>query len=166
LLYLADIPPVIQSIYSLNLIINSQVYDRTGCVGGYYYYEALQMNVITSGPYTFSSNSMIHTYGYLYRDHFNPFNVTENLLFENYDGCGYGLFKLAAYLYSNTTYILIVTTLAPNVAGSVEIVASGPTIVAFNLIGEHLHIFLNSVTKSIQNGKRLFLVDKPINPIN
>ena len=158
MLYLADIPPVIRSIYSLNLTINSQVYDHTGCVGRYYYYEALQMNVITSGPYTFSSNSSfyMYPYGYLYRDHFNPFNISENLLFEDTGGCNDYQFKLFAYLHSNTKYILIATTFVPNVTGSVEIFASGPAIVTFNLIREYLHIFLNSDTKSIQNGKRLF----------
>ena len=156
MLYLADISPVIQSIYSLNLTINSQVYERGKCVGESYYYEALQMNVGTSGSYTFSSSSGIDTYGYLYRDRFNPFNISENLLFQGDQGCTNNQFKLFADLHSNTTYILIATTYVPNVTGSVEIFASGPAIVTFNLIGEHLHIFLNSVTKSIQNGKRLF----------
>jgi len=155
LLYLADIPPVIQSIYLLSLTIYSQVYDRTGCDGGYYY-EALQMNVITSGSYTFSSSSYMSLYGYIYRDYFNPFNISENLLFENDDGCNSYQFKLFAYLHSNTTYILIGTTNIPIIKYLFQITALGPAIVTFNLSSERLHIFLNSDTKSIQNGKRLF----------
>ena len=139
MLYLADIPPVIESTYSSALSVNnSQVYGRGMCASQNYYYEAIQINIIKSGSYTFSSNSNIYTYSYLYRDHFNPFNVTENLLFENRDGCFYRNFKLLAYLHSNTTYTLIATTFAPNVTGSLKIFASGPDIVALNRTSKFL----------------------------
>mgnify|MGYP006973174704 FL=1 len=139
MLYLADIPLVIRSAYSSALSVNnSQVYGRDKCIWENYYYEAIQINIIKSGSYTFSSNSSMIPYGYLYRDYFNQFNISENLLFENCGGCHHRDFKLLAYLHSNTTYILIVTTFESNVAGSVEIFASGPTIVTFNRTSKFL----------------------------
>ena len=139
MVYLADIPPVIESTYSSALSVNnSQVYGRGECISQNYYYEAIQINIIKSDSYTLSSNASIDTYGYLYRDYFNPFNISENLLFENDDECYNRDFKLLAYLHSNTTYILIATTFVPNVTGSFKIFASGPDTVIFNRMSKFL----------------------------
>ena len=139
LVYLADIPSVTKSIYSLTLSANnSQIYGRGDCIWQNYYYEVIQINIIKSGSYTFSSNSYMYPYGYLYRDYFNLFNTSENLLFENYGGCFYTDFKLLAYLHSNTTYILIATTLEPNLEGPLDIFALGPDIVTFNRTSKFL----------------------------
>ena len=139
MLYLADIPLVIRSAYSSALSVNnSQVYGRDKCIWENYYYEAIQINIIKSGSYAFSSRSSMYLYGYLYRDYFNPFNISENLLFENDGGCNSYQFKLFAYLHSNTTYILIATTLEPNLEGPLDIFALGPDIVTFNRTSKFL----------------------------
>ncbi len=137
-LYLANIPPVILSTYSSSLTNNTQSYRHDRYLGSKFYYEALQINVITSDSYTFSSNSGIDLYGYFYKDYFNPFNISENLLLENVGACGLGAFKLFTSLQPNTTYILVVTTYLSNETGEFEIFSSGRNNIIFNRTSKSL----------------------------
>ncbi len=119
--------------------MNSQRYGRTECSSSWNdYYEAIQVNVITSGSYTFSSDSSVDIYGYLYTDHFNPFNLSENLLSEDKFGCGNTQFKLVYYLQSNATYVLVVTTYEPSVTSEFSIIALGMNNITFNRISKYL----------------------------
>jgi len=128
--------------------MNSQKYERKGCSSSLiYYYEAIQVNVITSGSYSFSSNSSVDTYGYFYKDHFNPFNPSENLLSQDDDGCDNNQFKLVAYLQSNATYVLVVTTYFSNRTGKFSIIALGINNITFNRISEYLY-FVNNQHRS------------------
>jgi hypothetical protein len=119
--------------------MNSQKYERKGCSSSlHYYYEAIQVNVITSGSYSFSSNSNVDAYGCFYKDHFNPFNPSENLLSQDDEGCDNNQFKLVAYLQSNATYVLVVTTYFSNRTGKFSIIALGMNNITFNRISEYL----------------------------
>ena len=94
------------------------------------------MNAVEDGYYTLRSMSDINTIGYIYMNNFNLFNLSENLLSENDDSCGEGQFRLITHLLANTTYVLVVTTSSPNVTGAFSILASGPSTVTLNHMGE------------------------------
>ncbi|CAF5034304.1 unnamed protein product, partial [Rotaria socialis] len=46
----------------------------------YYYYDAIQITVYTSGAYTFTSKSYFGAVGYLYESSFDPSNPSNNLI--------------------------------------------------------------------------------------
>ncbi len=92
---------------------------------------------MTSGSYILSSDSGMNTYGYLYKDYFNPLNPTENLLSENDENCGNNQFKFVGDLQSTATYILVTTTYFSDETGKFVIIASGPNNVTFDLIREY-----------------------------
>ena len=97
------------------------------------------MNVIEDGNYTLGSNSSIDTNGYIYKDKFNPYDPSMNQVAEDDDGGFNGQFKLFVYLLTKTTYILVVTTFAPEVVGSFSIIASGPNNVTLKYTSEYAH---------------------------
>jgi hypothetical protein len=99
------------------------------------------VNVITSGSHSFSSNSSVDTYGYLYEDYFNSLSPSEHLLSQEDGGCGNDQFKLVAYLQSNATYVLVVTTFYPSVTGVFSVIVSGPNIASLNRISEYFQFF-------------------------
>lgn len=129
--YLANIPLVIETNYFSNLTKDNQKYGRTGCQS-LHYYETIEINLITSGIYTFESDNYEILYGYLYQDYFNPLNPMQNLLLQNYRGCSTFDFKLVSYLHSNITYILLVTTFLKNKTDRFTIFAYGPEEIIFN----------------------------------
>jgi hypothetical protein len=154
-------------VYLSALTTSSQKYARTGCNDANYYYEAIEVKVIDSGMYSFRSNSLITTYGYIYNDTFTPFDPIVNLHSEAYERCFNGQFKLTIVLQANITYTLVVTTYSSNVTGAFSIIVSGLNYVSFNRIREYLYylvnnqhiihkMFLNSIfhsesTKKLQN---------------
>ncbi len=129
---------MVQSMYSSELAANSQTYSPISC-GMPHYYEAIQVNIVESGCYQFSSNSTIDTYGFIYENNFDPFNPTMNELAEDDDGNNNNQFKLIISMQVNTTYVLIVTTHDPNVTGVYSVLVTGPNNVSLNLIGEYLY---------------------------
>ncbi|CAF1557222.1 unnamed protein product [Adineta steineri] len=114
-----------QSIYSSELNTSSQTYSRD-CRKSNYYYQTIRVNVMETGYYALSSSSSMDTFGYIYEDDFNPMNPLENLLSQDYRACSYQDFKLIVYLYTGTTYILVMTTSSPNMTGDFDIKTSGP----------------------------------------
>jgi len=132
--HLIDSSSVVESIYSSVLIADSQTYSRL-CGRTNYYYETIQVNVVTAGSYSLSSSSTIDTYGYLYKDNFNPTNPSENSLAWNDDESWCGRqFKLLPYLQANITYVLVVTTFSPNVQGNFLVHVTGPNNISLNRI--------------------------------
>jgi hypothetical protein len=109
-----------------------------------YYHETIQINVVTTGLHIFSSISIVDTYGYIYKNNFNPLNPFENLLAQDDDSSGSGQFKLNIYLQASTTYILVVTTSDPNVIGAFSIFVYGPNNVYINRTSEYLYYFVNN----------------------
>ena len=122
--------------YSSKLTPDSQKYSRTGCSALEYYYEAIEINVSETGDYSISSNSIMDTYGFIYENNFDVFNLTKNLIGTNDDnGCD-GQFKLTKQLRVKTRYILIVTTYYRNKFGPFSVVVMGPKNVSINRISE------------------------------
>ncbi|CAF1456455.1 unnamed protein product, partial [Adineta steineri] len=115
----------VQSNYSSELNTSSQTYSRD-CRKSNYYYQTIRMNVVETGYYALSSNSSMDTFGDIYKDDFNPMNPFENLLSQDYRACSSQDFKFIAYLYTGTTYILVVTTSSSNTTGNFSILTSGP----------------------------------------
>lgn len=101
------------------------------------------MSGMKSGSYTVSSDSVTDTdvYGYLYKNHFNPLDPTENFLFENDDGCGQRQFKFDVELQSDVTYILVITTIQPETTGEFIIFGLGPSNLNFIPISEYNNVF-------------------------
>ncbi|CAF0833805.1 unnamed protein product [Adineta steineri] len=54
------------------------------------------------------------TFGYIYKDNFDPNQPLKNKLFEHSGMCNEGQFKLIVDLQVDVKYILVVTTFYPN----------------------------------------------------
>ncbi len=127
--------------YSSELTEHSQTYSRTNCTLPNHYYKAIQFKVVKDGCYMLTSNSTLDTYGYVYKDIFNPLDPTMNLISKNDNNLRDNQFELISSFQSNTAYILVVTTYKPNVTGSFLIIISGPSGVSFNP-SEYLYFFV------------------------
>ncbi|CAF1380619.1 unnamed protein product [Adineta steineri] len=120
--------------YSLSLTSNSSIYFRY-CSDLDSYYEAIQMNVTVTGYYTFLINSEMKTmYAYIYRNNFNPSDVSNNVLIHSEDSDNQGQFRLSGFLEANMKYIFVMTTSSRNVIGNVLIQAFGLSYIGFNRI--------------------------------
>lgn len=128
----------IQSIHLSALTMNSSTFFQD-CFKYSHYYETIQVNVLTSGFYTFISSNDVITYGYVYKDHFNPFNPSANLISRHRGVCSKGQFYITAAFETNVTYVLVVTTSMSNGTGNFSILASGPNIVNFKNIGKYFY---------------------------
>jgi len=98
-----------------------------------------------------SIDSIFEPIGYLYKQHFNPYNPSEGLLFSNTYGCHFSQFKITTDLQSNMTYILIVTTSIERYIGNFSILVTGPNNVIFNSTSKFniLIATLSSVSNSL-----------------
>ncbi|CAF1044965.1 unnamed protein product [Adineta steineri] len=149
-----NLPQVFQSRYSSTLTPTSRKYAREKCRLANYYYEEIEMNVITSGSYTITSHSNINIIGYLYKDRFNPWNILENLISQNDEGCDNNQFQIIVDLNANSTYVLVVTTYSSNITGKFLISASGPNKINFNLIDVQL-VYRSILTKDTETYSRV-----------
>jgi hypothetical protein len=129
--------------YESSLTSNSPTYWLYVCEAPHYHYEAIEVNVVLSGLYSFSFHSRINIYANIYTNKFNPISPSENFLAENEDGCSGFQFKFICAFHANITYVLVVTTCSSNVTGNFSIIASGPNNVSFNRISEYLHYYMN-----------------------
>lgn len=122
--------------YSLGLTVNSPIFPRPFTFGEYFYYQALQLNISTTGSYVFESRSQIDTMGFLYENSFDPSDPLINLVTDDDDGGELDLqFRVEAYLQAtNKVYILVVTTHRQYTTGGILLSASGPTVVGFSSI--------------------------------
>jgi hypothetical protein len=119
-------PSIIYSNYSNALTLNSETFSRNGINGSVYYYNAIEVQVTTTGTYTFKSSSSLDTYGYLYRRNFDPSYPASSLMSYDDDGAGSSQFQFANNLRSDIKYILVVTTYGQSTTGAFSIIASGP----------------------------------------
>jgi hypothetical protein len=119
--------PSISSAYSSLLSSSSGIFQRVyGDPQHFYYFQAIQVTVPTSGTYTFTSNSELDTMGYFYYTSFDPSVPTENLISDNDDDGDDYQFSIQAFLEAGHTYILVVTTHGESETGSFSVSASGP----------------------------------------
>ncbi|CAF4317101.1 unnamed protein product [Rotaria sp. Silwood2] len=123
-----SIVPTISSSYSSSLSTSSGIFQRVyGDSEYFYYYQAIQVTVPTSGTYTFTSDSDLDTMGYFYDPSFDPSVPTENLVTDDDDGGDiHAQFLIEAFLEAGRTYILVVTTHGESLTGSFSVSASGP----------------------------------------
>ncbi len=99
---------------------------RADQMADHYYYETIRVVASVMGTYTFTSNSPINTYGYLYQDQFNPGSSSLKLISEDDDSNGQGQFRITAVLQPGRKYILVATTYNSETIGAFSIVSSGP----------------------------------------
>jgi hypothetical protein len=139
--------------YSSALTTDSPAYSRVPC-GGPNYYEARQLNVVTSGSYVLYSISDMQTYGYIYQHSFDPFDSSKNILSEDNGGCpisqSTSQFKLEMYLNASTTDILVVTTFKPRETGEFSVVVSGPNNVSLNRFSKYSFYLVNNQYRIIE----------------
>ncbi|CAF3641687.1 unnamed protein product [Adineta steineri] len=123
----------VQTVYTSKLTTNSSTYFLE-CFWPRSYYEAIQVNVRTSGRYTIISNSSMDTFGAIYKNYFNPSDPEKNQGVYDYNNCKPNQFKLPVDLETSVTYILVVTTWRSNETGAFTIFVSGPDIVTLKNI--------------------------------
>jgi hypothetical protein len=126
------------------LTINSPRYCRDYKKPNYHY-ETLQINVMKTDSYVLWSESKMDTYGYIYKDDFDPLQPFGNLVAQHSGKCNQGQLKFIINLESNTKYILVVTTYYPNATGNFTIFISGENDVTLNHFGMYLLIYERNV---------------------
>ena len=124
---------IVQRIYSSMFTANSQTYPETDC-SIFNYYEALQLNIATAGYYRFSSNSRIALNQYTYQKTFHQVTPSVNLIAKT--SAVDPSVQLNAFLYANTTDMLVVTSATPNQTGGFSIDAIGLNRVGVRRIGK------------------------------
>jgi len=132
-----DVKPIVQSNYSSELNNKSQKHSHLNCYPFEYYYDAIQIDVNTSGYYMFLSKSTFNTYGYLYEYSFDP-HSSEDRSLARYDyPCKDYNFKMTTYLQFNITYVLVITTPYDrmNAQGPFSVIISGSDKVYMKRIG-------------------------------
>ena len=113
--------------YSSAVSSNSPIfYWPDGSTDSYYYFQAIQITVATTGTYTFTSNSSIDMIAYFYGTSFDPSDPFTNLITDDDDSGSQLQFRIHVHLQSGSTYILVVTTHRGSVTGSFSVVATGP----------------------------------------
>ena len=143
---------VIQTKYSIPLTVNRPTYSPSDCEVLNYYYEAIQMNVVVAGHYTFSVRNSVNAYFDIYKNKFDPFNPYENFHSRDDRQCSNGQNRSVTHLQVNTTYVLVVRTNSLNATTGFSIIVSGPNNVRLNRISKCLHCFVNNMCG---NGKLL-----------
>jgi len=136
--------------HSSKLTNNSQTYSPN-CRISNYYYETIEINVKSAGLYTIASNSRIDTYGYIYEHNFNPFKPFTNLILKTDGYCDNDQFELALNLLEKTTYILVITTIFPNVTGNFSVSVSGPSNISLNHTSEYIRYLKNNSQRNTEN---------------
>jgi hypothetical protein len=78
------------------------------------------------------------TYGYIYKNKFDPLNPLENLLSINDDGGSYFQFRLDIRLVVNMTYVLVVTAYDSRRTGEFSITVFGKNKVTLEHLSEYI----------------------------
>jgi hypothetical protein len=133
-----DFSSIMQSTYSSTHGTGSEIYSRERCGTSTHFYQSLRIDISVSGEYRFSSTSGVETYGYLYRDVFDPLNPSRNRIpNDDDDGCGVGQFWLRRFLHINISYILVVSTPVSSANGALfTLIAAGAGGVNFTRLGK------------------------------
>ena len=139
--------PVVQLNYSSELNNKSSKHTSFNCRPLDHYYEALEINVNTSGFYMFSTESSLNTIGYLYEHEFNPYDSIDNSLTQSDDFCYDGQLEIIAYLNFNISYILIVTTPYTDVdeQGPFSLFVEGPDEIKIKQMNTYTNINFNFI---------------------
>jgi hypothetical protein len=95
----------------------------------------------------------MNTYGYIYKNDFNPLKPSENLLLQHDGTCNQKQFKLIIDLEMNTQYILFVTTYRPKAMGRFSVFVSGPDNVSLSHFREYPSCVMNNTDTFTQHRK-------------
>lgn len=145
-----DMSSAVQSIYSSKLTIDHPTYAPTDEIT-LNYYEAIVINVTTTGYYHFKRDNHIDTFGYLYKYKFYPVTPSENLIAKDDKQCLEHQFEFITNLQENEKYIFVITTSFSNVTGSFLLVVTGPNEVIFNRISKCLYDCVNNYQIRLHN---------------
>lgn len=126
--------------YSSELTINSVKYSWD-CHGLYYYYEAIELNIIEDGFYTIGSKSKMITCGFIYKDKFNAYDPFKNKIEEDCaSACDGENLKIMTYLEKKIKYVFVLTTLESDDIGSFSIILLGPNNATLRRTGKYRKI--------------------------
>lgn len=120
--------------YQNALTVDSSIYSRAYGWGTQYYYQAIEVNPLVSGSYTWISMGFRGIYGYIYIDAFDPFEPNTNMMQQAVNYSNYRQLHISASFESGRKYILIITTLDERVQGEFSIEISGPACIALQFI--------------------------------
>lgn len=121
------------------------MYARYTTAIPFYYYETIQIIVITSALYSFSiSSSSILLKCFLYNKKFNASDILENLVLVDNNFGPNKQFTIETELHISLTYILVMTTFIPRDTGPYSIHISGPNYICFNHISKYLNYRVNT----------------------
>jgi hypothetical protein len=137
---------VSQNVYTSSWSTNNQIYSRN-CDKQYFYYESIQIKVIQTGYYVIRSYSRIDSYGFLYKNTFNPLNPSENLLSAEDDSVFDLQFRFNIRLNGNMTFVLVITTYELKETGQFSIIVQGPNKVILERLSKYitcLYYIINS----------------------
>jgi hypothetical protein len=149
--YRVDDRSVIESTFLSTLTPNSSTYSQNNCGASDYYYEAVQMNVVKAGCYSFVGNSNVLLLISVYKNAFHPIDPLMNLMTQSDVSLNETQLKLIAYLQVNTSYVLVVTTYSAYEIGAFAIRVSGLDTVSLHRSSEY----------EIQNKLSIFLYVSP-----
>jgi hypothetical protein len=136
-----------QVTYNSSLSLSSPPFYLADASVGYFFYQALQVNVPQSGMYMFTCSSSIETHGLFYNDTFDSFYLLVDLIELNDGSGGYLQFDITVDLSAGSINVLLVAAYHANMLGSFSIKAFGPSLVS-----------LIAFTPSTSNtGKRIIL---------
>ena len=123
---------IVERLYSSALTATSPVYAETGCLT-VNYYEALQLNIVTTGLYRFSSNSSMDLNQYIYQNAFHPVAPSADQLGAKRSST---TVQLSIVLQANRTYVLVGTSATPNQTGLFSIDVRGPNRIGVRQLGK------------------------------
>ena len=115
------------------------MFSLTGCGLAHYYYEAIRINIYEPSSYSFYGNSSMLISAYIYENEFNPLYPEIGMIYWTDQIYNNKQFYCKNFRHWNTTYILVITTLNPNVTALFSILITGPSKANVNRISEYLY---------------------------
>ncbi|CAF1504202.1 unnamed protein product [Adineta steineri] len=122
--------------YTNCLYPNRSKFTRPNSDTRNYYFHSIDINLLLTGSYTFTSNSTIDIYGSFHHSTIDLTNPYKSMITFDDNGGNNKQFEIKLGLLSKNPYNLMVTTAIPNITGCFTIIVKGPTIV---------HLFSNNI---------------------
>jgi hypothetical protein len=108
-----------------NVTLSSSLTTNSEAFSGPTYYALFEVIAPVEGDYIIRSDSTMDISGRLYRENFYPESSEINAIQYDDDGGGNLQFQIKTYLRNDSRYVLLVTTVQPNVTGNFGITVSG-----------------------------------------
>jgi len=120
------------------------MYVPRDCGASTHYYEAIQVEVVGNGHYSFHITSNVTANVRIYKDNFNPSSSADNLDSAAPFLCPGNQLKLLADLQADTTYVLVVSTDSASGTTDFSIIVSGPNKISLSQLSEYFYCFANN----------------------